>query len=731
MALLAVEASASVPAVTVYNSAYWTVPSGSIISQQSSGSLWGNTPIPTWIGPMYNAIARPMETTNAYAGMLPKAISWSTNLDWIFLADHTTAATTRKTQLYVLNRLNSNFTYAGYVTSTMPFRTSAPNGTIYGFDVLYQTYATGSVAVTGALVTGSVTAWSTSRLAAGSRIGFGSTIPSAITGGNWYNILSITNDLMLTLTTSASVPLASGSAYVIEDLRLVWTQVGSTAINGSGVFLTKGVAYNDFSTAGTTTYAAGASTDNQKAVYWLSDATVQVDITALGQGIATMDSWTQQYLYALDNTTNLHISKYNLRAALIPASGVDPGNALVLKTSNINTSTMVTGGNGCVATARHGFAAGVRAFYWVTTTKIYCSRDQDIVSNGIGWQSAASPELPPPNVNTYALTNALNNIAYDSVIDRFVVTTTGGVGTTFTLRSYITQFSQSTFDHIFLVDTRQINQIAGNTTDTAIYPNIVNAASTAGINSYCNNGMHYYCMVGTAATTNFLYATPIGVDWQYAQTSGMLLISPALNTPNASSYNSCYVVRDRILGSDNLGMVSGGIKTLYRTNGISNNTGSWLPVPDGNDLSGVTGAPQIQFAYAFQMISPIPLPARIYKVGVTYNDLSTLSNFQPSVGNSSVSSNYFAWRFATAFYGGTGSIPNLRVRLYDAVSGFGPLVDDNTSTPTGTWMVSTGSVVSWFSQNPIQDAPNLTTYIRYQPVTLGTGITVRALLTLL
>jgi hypothetical protein len=755
--LLVVEATASLPATSTglsYNSVYWTVPSGSLIMQQYSSSV-----VPPWIGPVYSNLQRPVEATvpmnaAAMAGMVPRSISWSNTVDWLFLTDNTGAATTRRTQLYVLNKTVGNLAYVGYVTHTMPFRSGPPNFTVYGFDVAYKTYATGSIASTGASVTGTGTSWVTSRLTAGSRIGLGATVPSSVAIGNWYNILSIASDSSLALTASASV-WASGSAYVIEDLRFVWALRGSTASYGSGVFINKGAAYNDFtqitSANGGTNYgSAVTTTDNQKNIYWLSDGIAQTDTLPIGAALAPVDDWTQQYLYMLCNTTanTVTISKYNIRAALTSnfssgstAGCYNDGDAFVLRTAAITASgSLPAVNNGCIATAQHGSGNGVRAFYWLTTGSVYCSLDSQIVASGGGFTVYQSFESPPGGTSLYAATNLLNNIAYDSIIDRFAITTTGGGGSAPSLRSYITQYTASvaynaasSWSHLFLTDTRLINNYVGDTVDVAVYPVPINAASS-GIHTGCNRGMYYFCTLGATAATNILYAVPIALDWQYAANAytGTLLISPALSTPNANNYNSCYVISNRIVGTDNLGQIPGGIKTYYRTSGISNNSGSWVAVSDGNNLSSVAGAAQIQFAYAFQTICPIPLPAHIYRIGVTYTDLTTDSHFMGSAGKSIPASGSFAWYFSQSFSGGTGSIPYLRVRLYDAIAGTS-LLDDNTQAPAyGTWMVSTGSVVSWFSQNPLVDRTNSTTYIQYTPssASVTSGYTVKAILTL-
>ena len=118
------------------------------------------------------------------------------------------------------------------------------------------------------------------------------------------------------------------------------------------------------------------------------------------------------------------------------------------------------------------------------------------------------------------------------------------------------------------------------------------------------------------------------------------------------------------------------------------------------------------------------IPARINGLTLIYDDLSNDSHYQPSVNFSSTTSKQFAWRFSTAF---GSTVPTLRIRLYDAVTG-GLLVDDNSAAPTGTWEKSTDAVsfVAWTNA----DKGNETTYLRYTPLSLADSIKVRALLTL-
>ncbi len=131
--------------------------------------------------------------------------------------------------------------------------------------------------------------------------------------------------------------------------------------------------------------------------------------------------------------------------------------------------------------------------------------------------------------------------------------------------------------------------------------------------------------------------------------------------------------------------------------------------------------------FTFATIGTFCIPARIMGLTVVYDDTSitTDSHYQPSAGLSSPVNKQFVWRFATAF---GGTVPTLRVRLYNAVTG-DLLVDDyTTSTNSGTWEKSTNSGGVWGAYNTT-DKGNETTYIRYTPASLGDTIKVRAVLT--
>jgi hypothetical protein len=142
-------------------------------------------------------------------------------------------------------------------------------------------------------------------------------------------------------------------------------------------------------------------------------------------------------------------------------------------------------------------------------------------------------------------------------------------------------------------------------------------------------------------------------------------------------------------------------------------------------LTGISGASSIQFKLEFKTITDFCIPARVFFVGVAYEDASTDSHFRFSGSMSSATNKQFTFRFATSF---GSTIPRLRIRLYNDVTN-ALLVDDDSTTQASTWQTSTNDGGGWGSFSTA-DKINDTTYIRFTPASLGDNIKVRAVLTL-
>lgn len=720
--------------------------SGTTVTGSGTGWLSDGVPVlakigfgstdPTQIATWYtinsitsNTVIILQEDAGSISSGTPFVINKTRKEDWVFLGDNATAAATRRVTAYSFDRTTSSFSWKGFITGTLP---AATNHTVRGFRVLYEKYMTGTVSVATATVTGSGTAWSASRIFVGSRIGFGSTDPTQIT--QWYYINAITNDTSLTIQvsdtaagtggTAANLTIASGTAYVIEDLRFLMTTTNATATNG-GLFIIAGVSNDSFSTNGQT-IATAVATDKVKACYWLADASTLTNTAAAGCAVEDMVNWTTQYAYVL-NTTGV-VYKYNVRAAMTLSTGKTTS-CFVLKTgvqAPALTGTMSQVNNGRIGTLVH--QGGISSLYFATTTRIYRVPMTNIIDSSTNWaggEADAMVEIPTGGTGTYLATSTLAAVEIADQIDRLIVTTTGAGTTTAHHRMYITQYNTNSnpFDHVFTVDSGQADSSTASA-DSA--PHL--SAQGAALSVWSTDGLAFVSRAGATAFTNLVYAVPLAADWVYANLDGQpkqRLITPSISTSNATKYKRAYVSHADYQGGGNLTIPTEPYKLYYRTAGINDDSGSWTLINSTGDMSSVSASENIQFMFEFRVIGTFCLPTRIYSVGLTYEDNTTDSHYQPSVANSSTSSKIFAWRFSTAF---GGVVPALKIQLFDAVTGSVLLTDTTSASSNGVWEKSTDGGSNWVAYNTT-DKINETTYIRYTPTTLGDSIRVRALLT--
>jgi len=702
MTLLAARHRASEDSVelSAYDQDKWNL--GTLIKKVTAVS-------PNYIGPITPSCFRPFESAGAFSVIFPWAMQWTATKDWIFGADNATAAATRRIMMMTYDRSTPHTApqYKGFITITFP---SATVFTIRGFRMTYDKYTTGTAAVSGTAVTGSSTTWQASRLAAGARIGFGSTDPSQIT--TWYEISAIGSDTGITLASSAG-SIADGP-YVIEELRCIIAATNATTTNG-GLFVVKGLNPDVFAPGGTA-IAAAVSTDNVRACFWLADASTVTNIYSAGVPLEDRADWTTHYAYVVDSnaTTNMKCYKYNLRAALTVASGKSTSAWILTTGSATVVGNCSITNNGRIGTLNHGSGSGVLSLYCVTTTRVYRAAVSGITSGSTTYLNDAGTEVPPGGINTFAATGALACVEIAATMDRLIITTSGATA----FRSYVTQYRTdgSQWDNIMLVDDKQLDQSAA---DGGIWPH--GTTNSVCPTPWVEGGLLYLLSTGTTAPTNFLRIMPIGADWSVSTSSSQYIISPRMSTPNCSLFDMVYAIRDAIIGSSSvLGIDAGGMRFSYRTSGISDNSGSWTVVPDGNELSGASSAVEIQFKIEFRCISMTCMPGRLYTLGVIYNDLGNDPHYQSSADKSDKTNKRFAWRFATAF---GGTVPTLYVRLYDATSKTLLLTDDTVSHAYGTFEKSTNDGGAWGAYDT-SDKANETTYIRYTPTTLADNIKV-------
>lgn len=675
---------------------------GTLIKQYT-----GALPSDKFAGPAKIGMARPMEQSTAIPGIYPHVITFSPTIDWVFLADNSTAAATRRVVLYEYNKTDSTFNWKGFITLTYPTATAH---TIRGFRVSRELYTSGTIGVSGTAVTGSSTTWSTDRMSVGSRIGFGSNDPTQIS--TWYEISAIGSNTSITLSSSAGT-ISSGTSYVIEDIIILTSTTNATATNG-GLYVAKGIRPEIF-TSGGTTIPAATTVDNIRAVYWLADASTVTNTTAAGAAIGTRTSWTDQRTYVL-NVTGAAAYVYNFRAALTLTAGKDTTTNIIKTGNQAATGTLSQTNNGRIGTLSHGPGSGIESLYFVTTTRVYRSSISAITNGSTTWQTDTMVEIPPGSTTTYLASGAMTSCEISSGIDRLVITTSGASG----VRSYVTQYNTTSnpFDHIFLVDDKQQDQSTSDSGGVA-HPAIL--ASPFSI--WSEAGILYLARVGTTAAINQLYTLPIGAHWNYSINNSELLVTPKFDISDSSKLYNLYVNDIERLGTDTFSLATEPYKMYYRTSGISDNSGSWNLLDDSGDLSGVSGT-EIQFAFSFKVIGTTCVPSRIMGLSLIYEDKSTDGHYQPSVANSSITSNIFAYRQSILW---SSNIPNMRIRLYNAVTGSLILDDDITSSAYGTWEYSSNNGTSWNAW--LNTADVVGNYIRYTATSLPGSTRIKALLT--
>jgi len=674
----------------------------------------GSNPEDKYVGPFPTQVVRPMEASTPGPVQFPWAMQWtdavSSEIDWIFFADATAAAATRKLYFATYDRKTATFNFVGFVTLTFPG--TSENKTVRGMRMKYAKRTAGTVQVSGTAVTGTGTAFTTADV--GNRIGFGSTDPTQIT--TWYPITAIANDGGLTIGSTAGT-IGAGTPYVIEQLSCVMAITSATVTNG-GLYMVKGLAPEIFTPAGGAVPAA-ATTDKIRAVYHLADASTVTNTVSFGMGMENEANTTTHNVWVLDTLANPIAFKYNINAALTLTAG-KATSAFLYKSGSGGavTGTTSQNNNGRIANMAHGPGSGINCLYFTTTTRIYRSINIDLITNGaINWLADNMPEIPPGSANLFAAGASLNSIEYSSVMDMFIVCQAGQ-------RPYLTKYKtdSSQIERILFMDTRQQDQSTADPTSVPV-PSAVGAALSAWI----EGGMLYIVRIGTTAAVNQVYAIPLGADWEYATLSNAFVITPRIATPNATKFLLAAFNEVQVVGGAtgrNLGLPPEPFRAYCRTAGISDDSGGWTAINSNGDLSALAGAEYIQFKFEFR-VANFGLAARIQSLVIIYEDFNTLSNYQPSASKSDVANKRFAWFFATAF---GSTVPALRVRLYDAVTG-ALLVDDNTAAPTGTFERSTNDGGAWSAWNNT-DRGNPQTYLRYTPASLADNIKVRAVLTL-
>jgi hypothetical protein len=642
----------------------------------------GSGPVDKFVGPAPLGVANFGESSLAIPSQFVHPVKISDDLFWIFGADAASAAATRRVQLWTFVPSTNTYTFVGAITVTFP---TATVHTVRGIRAILENYTTGTVGVSGTAVTGSGTAWNTDRLSVGSRIGFGSTNPSAIT--TWYQVSAIGSDTGITLTASAGT-VAAGTPYVIQDLMIVQANTNATVTNG-GVFVTKGLQYADFQNPASAIPAA-TTVDRIKATYWLRDAATITNDVIGGCALGDRDSWTQQYIYSTEGAaTSLILYRYNIRAALTPTAGAFTltGTDIVITGAQAVTGNISQGNNGRVATLQHGAGSGVPSLYLFTATRILRAPLSAITAGSTTFIADSMTEVAPGGSNTNLGTGTFTSLDISESLDKLVITGATSFGSV-----YITDY---------YTGGQQIDRRAGclaaqlpsalRDTDSPIF--VHNISVNIPFVWVEDGWLFWNYTQSTTANINALTAYPLAADLGFQSDVNNRIICPkiTLGATPAKLYRALVNAMENI-GDDTMGVAPDMYRLQVRTSGIDNNSGAWTDVPQNGDLSGLGAPSSIQFALQFRTAGVIMLPARVLSLALIYETDDALpSQYQWNFGDFNLSNGTFAWIQSSLF---GASLTTHTINIYRADTNALVLTQASTGTTNGTFEFWTGSAWS-------------------------------------
>lgn len=643
-----------------------------------------------FVGPAPIQVARPMEMSCAFASGFPTALQIKDTRFAVVVAENATANVLRRFALYIYDSSDNTLVYQGAISYTFP--TAA---TIRGIRLQRTIHNTGTVSASGTTVTGSGTDWLTRRVNAGSRIGFGSNDPNQIT--TWYDLSAtvISSNTSLTLLSTAGT-ISAGTPYVIEDYSLLFVATCATTSDG-GLRIIKGLSLssNCWSTSATATVIANATTvDNLRLCYWLKDAATITSLIGAGLGLDNLssDNLTQDvYLLNATSASTATIYKFNVKAPLTLTAGAAT-NAFLLKTGAATiVGTTSQNHNGRIATLEHGPGIGTPCFYFTTTTRLYRCVLTDITSLSTAFLQDAMLEVPPGGTTTIPASGAMSTLEIINSIDRILWVSSAATA----FRSYATEYKTdgSQMNHVLLSDQKQVH---GGTASNLAYP--FPSSSSTLLGTWAEGGMLFIIRQGTTALLNQMYSVPIAAHWGYQNEAPYnIYITPAIQTPGASSFCRLSMNECQQLGGDDLGTTPEGYKVYYRTAGIADNSGVWQPLGIDYDLSGIAAASAIQFKFEFKIFSATCIPGRIFGLTVVYDTASDiLSELRWNIDDSSTTDGTVGFIQTTSF----STLPTvLQIDYYRSDTNANVLTQLSSSTTNGvfeyyngsTWVAGLGS----------------------------------------
>jgi hypothetical protein len=678
----------------------------------------------------------------------PIVVEWSDRYNWIFLVYSNPSASPADPGVLLIehDKINNIFNQKGSIAFSVGLRSAVTYA-----NMLYYKHIDGTVGISGNNLLGNGTDFVNAKVSEGSRIGFGSRIPSQV--AVWSEVQRINNASGITLTTNLGT-LNSGTQYVIEDL---WCFVKSDSTNtiAATYKLLKGLSYNLFSGGQLVQWDTVANSNrldglrDNYTIQGFYPTHLNRGTSGVGVAFETYDKVTSgsHYFYIIESDfPGPHCFKMNIRANLsgptTNMSGSTTNACYVAETNRfaITTLTSINFVSGSqrysnLAIAPYGATGSLSLFFvgsaiasYGRNTAVFRADLNNITSGSPVWMSDYAIELPPLGGQLIPLSYNMGGITYMPGINRFItpynVTPWGACIFKYDARGIIADN--------YILPHRSTQSLSGPWSilaSSGSYSKIFSMPSGA---------------YGFSATKDYLYiiqAANIGLldqhytmvtqnylcDWNYTDSTQQYVITPKIPTPYASKLYHAYFLDENQVDTESTtdGVPPEPYEVDVRTSGMDDDAGGWITIDDASDLSGVQPGNYIQFRLSFRVFGPSMRISKIYGITLTYEQEVNDTHYEFSSSKSSSQQCIFAWRQTAAW--GT-NIPNLKIKFYkyNETESDELIFSDTTAlSEYGVWQYSTDGVTwnAWSSS-----ADNAGNYIRYISYGLPNNLTVKAVL---
>lgn len=481
--------------------------------------------------------------------------------------------------------------------------------------------------------------------------------------------------------------------------------VTNTTTAQGGWYASFGINQTQFVKVSIVTLPVATAGSQTGTVYQIGDTTTQAAQTVTVADGGSNDA-TNGFVYILNGAAATpKIFKFvNTVPTTAPTAGYSQANGTIVITGTLPALAGVVLLVNCVkltgATGPGVWSSntGFLTLTWLTTTTIYNAKVSDITNGAASLPSLQSGNMAGPSS---LLTPTAAFGQYSGTLDKFVIMTSNG-------RVLVKQGISNDANAL----TWGLNNYINTELNALITP--VDFGAVTNLCLTTNNGLAY--MSNTSVGQRNLLTYDLTAD----ETSVANLAAVVPGQINAS------IISPVISGTFTKGTVMGLYYELakrsvrptiqYRISNFSTGPGvgfdaTWTAAPKDGDLSGITGATQVQFRFLFTMMGlEVTNPPQLVEAYFIYNDATQISeNWEGSVDNSTQSGNspmYVAFRMRTAY---ASVVPQLFVRGIDDSGNVIFLF--NTITNIGVFSYTTNNGTSWTALGTIPNTP-LTTEVR-------------------